>query len=258
MHPPIHLFTRHQVNRELPRPPQAVFIHRHQRSASTMSATGDSEYEHWPSDKKYYTQPAKPAPGFDGNNGYHSHSYLMPKEKSRSPARADSKSPQPPVVSYPQPIYYGYPTPQMAHPGAQQYYSHPVPIYNAPQGYYQPYPMPAPVGSPMPGAPGGHYYIPVGEAPKAAEPGPTANAWIGRTKAQVDEDNMKMAKSEKVYEPREFVPKMDDSQMCWVVELDKTNTLRMFREAKELTGYWKEDPRYPKSFYFIRTEEKED
>ncbi|USW51594.1 hypothetical protein Slin15195_G049130 [Septoria linicola] len=224
-----------------------------------MSTTGDSDYEHWPSDKKHYTQPAKSAAGYDANNGYHSHAYLVPKQKSASPApRADSKSPQPQVIPYPQPVYYGYPP---AHPGAQQqFYSHPVPVYNAPQGYYPPYAMPAPAPAPTPAAiPAAnvHYYWPAAETPKAEEPAPKANAWIGRTKAQVEEDNMKLAKAENVYAPREFVPKMDDDQMCWVVELDKTNTLRMFREAKELTGYWKEDPRFPKSFYFIRTEEKE-
>lgn len=290
MYQSAHFSIRQQLRQQLPLPPRPTHNHPRFRHSTSIMAGNDDDYEHWPSDSKQYTPGAPPAPGFDGNNGYHSHSYLVPKQKSASPApsggRADSKSPQPPIVTYPQPIYYGYAPQGMTHPGQQQYYSHPVQMamQPAPQGYYPQYaiatpapapaPAPAPVAVPIAG--NEHYYIPVQQAPKAPEPVPKANVWIGRTKAEVDADNMKLAKSENVYAPREFVPKMEEDQMCWVVELDKTHTLRyvgpfifmldmligpsrsMFGEAKELTGAWKEDSRYPNAFYFVRAEEKED
>lgn len=236
MHHSTHLSILKQLRQQLPLPPQPTHKHRRHNNASIiMSADGD-DYEHWPSDNKRYTQPAPPAPGFDGNNGFHSHSYLIPpKQKSASPApgggRADSKSPQPPpVVSYPQPIYYGYPPQGMTHPGQQQYYSHTVPMAMQPgpaayPGYFAS-PVMAPAAAPVAITGNEHYYIPIQQAPKAAEPAPTANDWNGRTKAQVEEDNMKLAKSENVYAPRELVPKMEEHQLVWVIELDKTRTLR--------------------------------
>lgn len=167
-----------------------------------MSTSGDDEYEHWPAAKSKYYEPAVPAPGYDNNNGRHSHSYLVPKEPSPAASRADSKSPQPaPLISYPQPIYYAqspydggvqaYPPGPVAHPNAQ-YYSHPVPVYQMPQGFYPATPQ-VPIAPSAPVAPQGshgHYYVPA--AAQEAEPKPKANAWLGRTKAQVEEDNMKI------------------------------------------------------------------
>jgi hypothetical protein len=83
-----------------------------------------------------------------------------------------------------------------------------------------------------------HWYYPPQEEPaKAAAPtgvaaAPVAmpNAWLGRTKAQVEEDNMKIAKAEGAYDKKNYgkmVPSdMKDDQMCWVVELDDGHTLR--------------------------------
>ena len=237
MHHSTHIAISKQLRQQLPLPPQPTHKHRRHNSASAIMSANGNEYEHWPSDNQRYTQPAPPAPGFDGNNGVHSHSYLIPpKQKSASPApggRSDSKSPQPPpVVSYPQPIYYGYPPQGMTHPSQQQYYSHPVPMAMQPPpaaypGFWAAPPMaPAPAPAPVAITGNEHYYIPIQQAPKPSEPAPTGNAWIGRTKAEVEEDNMKLAKSENVYAPRKLVPQMDDDQMVWVIELDKTRTLR--------------------------------
>jgi hypothetical protein len=54
-----------------------------------------------------------------------------------------------------------------------------------------------------------------------------ANKWQGRTKAEVEEDNLKIAADEKVCEKRKVVPVgLAGDQMCWVVEADGSYTLR--------------------------------
>lgn len=83
---------------------------------------------------------------------------------------------------------------------------------------------------------------------------------IGRTKKQVDEDNVKLAINEGIYNPNEIVPKdAKPDQLFWVVEADGSNTLRAFStiEAGVLgKGVWKIDPRYGNA-YFVRAKEEE-
>ena len=51
--------------------------------------------------------------------------------------------------------------------------------------------------------------------------------WQGRSKAEVEEDNMKIASREGAYDKRKIAPVgMKDDQMMWVVELDGSHTLR--------------------------------
>jgi hypothetical protein len=71
--------------------------------------------------------------------------------------------------------------------------------------------------------PNTHVYI-----PKFTEkPAEAAHEWLGRTKAQVDDDNTKLAADEKVWEKRKVIPTgLPDDQMCWVVEADAGYTLR--------------------------------
>lgn len=58
---------------------------------------------------------------------------------------------------------------------------------------------------------------------KASSP----RAWQGRTKAEVDEDNMKFAAREGAYDERKIAPVgLAPDQIVWVVELDGGNTLR--------------------------------
>jgi hypothetical protein len=230
------------------------------------STTASEDYEHWPDDSKYWSKEAPAAPGYDENNGLHSHSYLAAKDaapaKSESPTPEKEAEAQPepaaaPTVYAPQPIYGGFP-PTIAHPGAQ-FYSHPQAMYGAfpPQGYYtyaQPGPpvvvaapkpkakTPEPVAAPATSAPAPanfHVYTPsfsvvpvegvVAAAVAVEEPKqPQPNTWQGRTKAQVEEDNMKFAKSEGVWDKRKVAPiGLADEQMCWVIELDGSHTLRL-------------------------------
>lgn len=238
-----------------------------------MSSTAAADdYEHWPDDSKYWAKEAAPAPGYDDNNGLHSHSYLAakgptpaksaspspaPSEKAKSEASGGEAAPAAPVApSYfaPHPMYMPHPS-SIAHTNPQ-FYSHPQPMYGAfpPQGYYTyaqpgmpvivPPSAPAPpakakspkpvAAAPVTSAPAPanyHVYTPsfYGAATVAVEEPkqPQPNVWQGRTKAQVEEDNMKYAKSEGAYGKRKIAPVgLDDAQMCWVIELDGSHTLR--------------------------------
>lgn len=203
----------------------------------------DDEHEHWPASGQVWHQPAFPAPGYDSNNGNQNHVYLPDGLSSRQIAYA------------PQPIYYPSP---VAGNTQLQYYTQPMPTYAAyPQGYY------AAVTPPI-------QHIPAhGVYPLTSGYGPPVNAWMGRTQAQVEEDNMKIAKREGVSEPRKVQPiGVKETQLFWVVELnDETPTLRYvtrhfpcvvkndhdrrsltncrstFMDIKELKGDWKPDPR---------------
>lgn len=77
--------------------------------------------------------------------------------------------------------------------------------------------------------------------------------WIGRTKAQVDEDNHKTAMRNGVWKPNELAPnKPADDQQFWVVELDGSHTLRNYAQIEELRpGEWRKDPNFGNA-YFVR------
>ncbi|KAK4988925.1 hypothetical protein LTR66_007186 [Elasticomyces elasticus] len=141
---------------------------------------------------------------------------------------------------------YAYPLQQQVYPYYYQY------------GYAAP-PSPPKAPPPTYTSPIGYYAYPPAVA--YAGPGKTAdgkNIWLGRTKAQVDEDNMKIAMHE-VNKPTEWRPKPNsDDQMFWVVEVDGTHTLRTFQtiEGDLQPGKWVSDQRFG-SFYFVREEKKE-
>lgn len=205
-----------------------------------MSADGEDDYEHWPSAAAHNTESVAAAPGYDNRNGLHFHTYTAAKNDCAPPAAAiQDPTLQSHVINYPQPVFYAHPPNVMAHPQSQ-YYSQPV--YNVPPGYYQPYPNPnpaAPAAAPpaaaaqpaMPSQSGSrHVYIPTYDAPKAVEASsnaPQANVYLGRTTAQVEEDNMKIAAREGAYGKRKVAPvDVKDDQMCWVVEIDGSHSLR--------------------------------
>ncbi|GAB7351028.1 hypothetical protein MBLNU459_g1515t1 [Dothideomycetes sp. NU459] len=82
--------------------------------------------------------------------------------------------------------------------------------------------------------------------------------WVGRTKKQVDEDNIQIAVNEGIYKPNDIVPKgAKDDQLFWCIETDGSNTLRTFRTIEDdlYPGRWKVDPRYG-NLYFVREKEK--
>ena len=86
------------------------------------------------------------------------------------------------------------------------------------------------------------------------------NLWVGRTKAQVDEDNIKVAMRENVYKYDAMKPKdAKPDQLFWVVELDQSTTLRMYKTIDEDLGpgKWERDPRHGNA-YFVREEEKKE
>ena len=91
---------------------------------------------------------------------------------------------------------------------APAYYGFPTPPYGAPGFPQVCYPLPA---------------APAEEKPKKASP----RKWQGRTKAEVQEDNMKIAAREGAYEARKVEPiGLEEDQVVWVVEGDKEPTLR--------------------------------
>ena len=56
---------------------------------------------------------------------------------------------------------------------------------------------------------------------------PAPTKWQGRTRAEVDEDNMKIAAGHGAYDERKVEPKgLKPDQMVWVVEPDGAQTLR--------------------------------
>ncbi|KAK5134749.1 hypothetical protein LTR08_006124 [Meristemomyces frigidus] len=215
-----------------------------------MTATnGDDgdDYQHWPDEDGFFEQTAVAAPGYDSHNGLRYHNYVPGGAKSPSP---DAPKTQP--VPQPQ-IIYSYPQPQMmTYPPMQYAYGQPAPMgYPAPAYYgYAPQMMPQPVANYQ-------IYQPViGLPQKSASPKPMK--WQGRTKAEVEEDNMKIASREGAYDKRKVVPVgMKDDQMMWVVELDGSHTLRTYVTIKDLKGEWKKDPRYEDAYYFVREEEAE-
>lgn len=176
---------------------------------------GDEDHEHWPEDHHCFTRPAVVAPP------------PAPEAPTDWPALPTSFTQQP------QPVYYAHDPSAMTYP-QPQYYSHP------PQSYYPPqYPQPAyyTYTAPAPAAPAPpamaappanyHVYQPAGTEPKTVPCAPYANTWLGRSKEQVEEDNMKIAKKEGAYDKRKMAPvDVKDDQYFWVVELDGKTSLR--------------------------------
>lgn len=215
-----------------------------------MSVAG-SDYEHWPEDSKYLSETGSvAAPGYSSYNGLYSHVYEpvadkpkekeAPKEPEKPKECACAPPPPPPAVQpqvlQPPPYMSCYPTPPMQMPyGAYGGYgcppgmqmACPAPAYYGYPGGY-PYQMPgcAPTGYmcyPSPLAPAEEEKPKKEEKPKELEP----RKWQGRTKAEVQEDNMKVAAREGAYDARKVQPVgLKEEQMVWCVEVDGSQTLR--------------------------------
>jgi len=131
------------------------------------------------------------------------------------------------------PYQYGY-YPQAAAPTATAT----PPMYYYPGQYQQYYPTTYAVASPPDNNAQGYHHH-----------------WYGRTPAEVDEDNRRIAAREKVYEPNEMRPlNPRDDQQFWVRELDGTHTLRTYAtiESALQPGKWHKDPNYGYA-YFVRS-----
>lgn len=86
------------------------------------------------------------------------------------------------------------------------------------------------------------------------------NRWVGRTKAQVDEDNVKLALSENVWKYDAMKPKdARPEQLFWVIELDQKTTLRSFKTIENdlAPGKWERDQRFGNA-YFVREDPPKD
>ncbi|KAK6430668.1 hypothetical protein LTR95_013178 [Oleoguttula sp. CCFEE 5521] len=198
------------------------------------------------------------AEGYDSRNGLCSQIYVPVKETTplASPRSLHARPQLEHSLTY---VPYQY------HPHTSPYAAHFMP----PQGgYYQYVPAPtAPAAPVAPTAPAPVTAVPaITEGlsytyhPAGATDGSAAmatNIWLGRTKAEVEEDNKKIAATEKVYDKRTMVPTgLSDDQMCWVVGTDKSHTLRPFVAIKDLKGGWNRDPRYEDSWFFVIEKEK--
>lgn len=193
-------------------------------ASTTFSFEGDdsgSEHEHWPED---FAKPAQPAAvasaGYDSRNGLRMHTY-HPASSAAPSTIAHSPSPPPspeaksvkavPLTNLP--FQYAYVPPNLPAPKPVKMSTH----------AYVPAPAPAEEPKPAKAVPNTYTYHPT----FSEKPAETTNKWQGRTKAEVEEDNQKIAADEKVWEKRKVVPTgLADDQMCWVVEADGAYTLR--------------------------------
>jgi len=204
--------------------------------ATVADDDSSSECEHWPDNASDLKTPAVPAPGYDSHNGLRSHHYYLAaaiKAPSKASSKASTKpakdcSSSPKIVPTPQPqIIYYQQSQQYAYPQFQQY-TYAVPPYAYPAPAYYPYaPQPIPIAQPavQPQAMADyHIYQPPNGAPAMTQQG---NAWIGRTKKQVEEDNSIIAKKVGACDAKKVIPVgIKDDQMLWCVELDESTTLR--------------------------------
>nr|OQO29603.1 hypothetical protein B0A51_01594 [Rachicladosporium sp. CCFEE 5018] len=229
-----------------------------------MSDSG-SDHEHWPEDFDMRNEPAVPADGCDSHNGLLSQIYVPAVKEAIPPASPRSLHAGPQLENS---LTY---KPYQCHPYTSPYAGQ----FMLPQsGYYQYVPAPAapaasvapalpPPPNPITSVPAINKGVSYTYHPAGATDGPAAmatNIWLGRSKAEVEEDNKKIAAAEKAYDKRTVVPTgLADDQMCWVVETDKSHTLRPFVAIRDLKGSWHKDPRYEDSWFFvIEKEEKAD
>ena len=178
-----------------------------------------SDHEHWPEDFKPAPAPTVVPQAFDPRAGVrmHCHCQAAPSTKADSPPPPPSpkESVKAAVLTEP-PFQYTYAAP--ANMTTHAY---------VPAGAATVTVAAAPPPAPKPAAP-----APVPNTytyhPAVADKPPEAtNKWQGRTRAEVEEDNLKIAADEKAWEKRKVVPVgLANDQMCWVVEVDNTYTLR--------------------------------
>jgi hypothetical protein len=204
----------------------------------TAVVNGDDDYDHWPDDATQLSAPSTVS-GPDGYNGMREFQYHPANEHKK-------KADEPKVV---QPVPYAYqplataPAPtSFSPPGyspfpAQQYFN-PYSAYASHMAYPAPAYYGLPGGGAMPYCPPG--YTPVCVPAPAVVPAPEkkddkkdkpkkpeVKKWQGRTKAEVEEDNMKIAKAEGAWDARRVEPVgLKADQMVWVVEGDGSPTLR--------------------------------
>jgi hypothetical protein len=201
-------------------------------ASTTFSFQDDdsrSDHEHWPEDFKP-AAPAVASAGYDSHNGLRMHCYqpVAPSTKANSPPPPPPPSPKESVKAVPLtelPVQYAYAPPvnmstQAYVPAGATTVTYAVPAAPTPPAAQKP-------AEPKPADPVSNVYTyhPSFTETPAAEV--VTNKWQGRTKAEVEEDNLKIAADEKVCGKRKVVPiGLAGDQMCWVVEADGSYTLR--------------------------------
>ena len=191
--------------------------------ASTTFSFADedsgSDHEHWPDDFKPAPAPAAVPQPSDPRVGVRMHCdcHAAPSTKADSPPPQPSpKESVKAAVLTELPVQYTSAAPANMTPHAY------VPAAAAPVTV-APAPPPAPKPAAPAPVPNTYTYHPA----VAAKPAEATNKWQGRTRAEVEEDNLKIAAEEKAWEKRKVVPVgLANDQMCWVVEVDDTYTLR--------------------------------
>nr|POE87486.1 hypothetical protein CFP56_30075 [Quercus suber] len=231
----------------------------------------DEGYEHWPSSHSDMGQAPVPAQGYDSYNGRRGQVYVPPNMVNIPRVARPLNLPQPPVQGHRFHSYSAYAPGMQPPPGYPQM----VPRF------YAPLTPPQYVQSVWYDAGLNHAYQQQQQAqqqaqqhqplynhpPPAQDPedvitykpyahGPTITApmaWVGRTRAEVERDNIRIAAEERAYEQqRKFGPiGMADDQKCWVVEADESESIREYREIKGMEGEWHEDPRYKGAMFFV-------
>ncbi|KAK3116352.1 hypothetical protein LTR53_003378 [Teratosphaeriaceae sp. CCFEE 6253] len=218
-------------------------------TAAASDSGSDCEHDHWPDDATHLESAAVTAPGYDSHNGLRSRTY-QPAPSIKAPS-----SPKIVPAPAPQLIYYYHP-PAPTYPPPQYTYA-----AAAPPGFTYPvqqlcYPYAPQLVAAVSQIADYHVYHPASAAVPAL-PG-QGNPWVGRTRAEVEEDNSKIAKKEGANAKRKVVPVgVKDEQMVWCVEVDGSNTLRTFVSTKEFKGEWQKDPRPEvESWFFVREAEE--
>jgi hypothetical protein len=198
---------------------------------TTMSVANGSDYEHWPDDATQFSTTA-PSVVYDSYNGLREYRYepandekkddkkkIEPAPAAEVPATqqtAYAYQPGPPPQYYQGMPYACYPNQQFAAYPAPAYYGLPPQAYGFPPGYPQGF-------LPAPAAPREEVKVVEKRVKKKAEP----MKWQGRTKAEVEEDNMRIAAKEGAYMARKVEPiGLTEDQPVWVVLGDGSHSLR--------------------------------
>lgn len=187
---------------------------------SDSASDSDSDYEHWPDDATDISVKSTPAPGYDGKNGLREFEYQPATDKYKK----EKAAPEPPVMQF---VPYAFQPPAQMAPSQSPYMAcypgMPYPGYAVPGPVYYGFPAPAYGAACFPQVCVPLSPAPAEEKPKKASP----RKWQGRTKAEVQEDNMKIAAREGAYEARKVEPVgLKEDQMVWVVEGDKDQNLQ--------------------------------
>lgn len=219
------------------------------------ASSSGSEHERWP-DHFRSSRSSSPAAslGYESHHSLRAHTYQAKKDSSPEPAASTKSSSKDKETDQPKPakprVIYVQAQPLQAHQQGYTYYPsqyvyggslqpQPIMVHNGQPVQYVYAAAPAPAPAPAEkkekeekpkksSSPKKEFtYVPKKSEPEEKKKKPSTNPWIGRTKAQVGEDYVKIAKQLGAYEKRKVAPTdAKDDQPFWVVENDGSHTLR--------------------------------